>query len=108
MEEGAECDADEFAKFGLDCCLMLHDDDHDAEEVEGVVSGPLLRLLAWEQSNASVVTNEEEEGREEEGEEEGEEGGGGVGGGVSLGTGQTGCRRWERCGSKGGSQLEEF
>jgi hypothetical protein len=33
----------------------------------------LLHLLAWEQSNASAITNEEEEGREEEGEEEGEE-----------------------------------
>ncbi len=68
MEEGAECDADELAKLGLDCCSMLDDDGHDAEEVEVVASGPLLRLLAREQSNASAVTNDEEEGKEEEGE----------------------------------------
>ncbi len=48
----------------------LDDDGHDAEEVEVVASGPLMRLLAREQSNASAVTNKEEEGREEEGEEE--------------------------------------
>ncbi len=70
MEEGAECDADKLVKLGLDCCSMLDDDGHDAEEVEVVASGPLLRLLARKQSNASAVTNEEEEGREEEGEEE--------------------------------------
>jgi hypothetical protein len=73
MEEGAECDADELAKLGLDCCSMLYDDGHDAEEVKVVTSGPLLHLLAREQSNPSAITNKEEEGREEEGEEEGEE-----------------------------------
>jgi hypothetical protein len=73
MEEGAECNANELAKLGLDCCLMLDDDGHDAKEVKVVASGPLLRLLAREQPNASAVANEEEEGREEEGEEEGKE-----------------------------------
>ncbi len=73
MEEGAECEADKLAKLGLDCCLMLDDDGHDAKEMEVVASGPLLRQLAQEQSNASAVTKEEEEGREEEGEEEVEE-----------------------------------
>ena len=71
--EGVECDAEEFAKLGLDCCSMLDDDGHDAEEVEVVACVPLLRLLGREQSNVSAVANEEEEGREEEGGEEEEE-----------------------------------
>jgi hypothetical protein len=71
----------------LDCCLMLDDDGHDAREVEVAACGLLLRLLGWEQSNASTNANEEEEGREE----------GGGGGGGSWGTGKIGCRRWE-CG----------
>jgi hypothetical protein len=49
---------------------MLDDDGHGVKEVEVVAFGPLLCLLAWEQSNASAVTNKEVEGREEEGEEE--------------------------------------
>lgn len=71
--EGAECDAEEFVKLGLDCCLILDDDGHETEKVEVVAYGPLLHLLGREQSNASPVANEEEEGREEGGEE-GEEG----------------------------------
>ncbi len=71
MKEGAECDSNKMSKLGLDCCSMLDDNGHNAKEVEVVAFGPLLRLLAWEQLNASVVTNKEEEGREEEGEEEG-------------------------------------
>ncbi len=73
IEEGAECNADKLAKLGLDCCLMLDNNGRDAKEVEVVASGPLLRLLAWEQSNTRAITNKEEEGREEEGEEEAEE-----------------------------------
>jgi hypothetical protein len=79
--EGTECDAKEFSKLVLDCCLMLDHDGHNAREVDVVACGPLLRLLGWEQSNASANANEEEEGREE-----GVRRGGGGGG--SLGTGQ--------------------
>ena len=46
---------------------------HKKPKVEVVAYGPLLHLLGREQSNASPVANEEEEGREEGGEE-GEEG----------------------------------
>ncbi len=70
MEEkgkGVECDAKEFSKLVLDCCLMLDDYGHDAEEVDVVACGPLLRLLGWEQLNASADANEEEEGPEEGG-----------------------------------------
>ena len=64
--EGEKCDVEEFAKLGLDCCTMLDDAGHDAEEVEVVASGPLLRLLGRKQSNANAVAKEEEEGGEEE------------------------------------------
>jgi hypothetical protein len=70
MEEkgkGVECDAEEFSKLVLDCCLMLDDDGHDAGEVDVVTCGPLLRLLGREQSNAGADANEEEEGKEERG-----------------------------------------
>ncbi len=70
MEEkgkGTECDAKEFSKLVLDCCLMLDNDGHNAGEVDVVSCGPLLRLLGQKQSNASADTNEEEEGREEGG-----------------------------------------
>jgi hypothetical protein len=68
MEEkgkGTECDAKEFSKLVLDRCSMLDNDGHDAGEVDVVACGPLLRLLGWEQSNASTNANKEEEGREE-------------------------------------------
>jgi hypothetical protein len=43
--EGTECNAKEFAKLVLDCCLMLDNDGHDAGEVEVAACGPLLHLL---------------------------------------------------------------
>jgi hypothetical protein len=67
MEEGKECNTNKFAKLGLDCCLMLDNNGHNAKELEVVASSALLRLLAGEQSNASAITIKEEEGREEEG-----------------------------------------
>jgi hypothetical protein len=68
--ESVECNAKEFTKLVLDCCLMLDDDGHNARELEVAACGPLLCLLGHEQSNTSVNANEEEEGREEGGEEE--------------------------------------
>jgi len=65
--EGAECDAKGLSKLVLDCRSMLHNDGHNAGEVDVVACGPLLCLLGREQSNTSTDTNEEEEGREEGG-----------------------------------------
>jgi hypothetical protein len=85
--EGAECDAKGLSKLVLDCRSMLHNDGHNAGEVDVVACGPLLRLLGRKQSNTSADANKEEEGREEEREEE-------EGHWEQV---KPGCRRWE-CG----------